>query len=78
MYFPQWHACCNIHFTQKNLGLVCNKQQDYFLFDGKGKHMSTYINLQKNLLIDALGKDTQRRLFPHHEIVKIEQGTVIS
>lgn len=40
--------------------------------------MSAYINSQKNLLIDALSMDTQHRLFPHLEIVKLEQGKVIS
>lgn len=40
--------------------------------------MSTYINSQKNLLIDALGMETQRRLFPHLEVVHLEMGDVIS
>jgi CRP-like cAMP-binding protein len=60
------------------LGLICRKQQDYFLFDEKGELMSTYINAQKNLLIDALSIETQRRLFPHLEVVELEKGEVIS
>lgn len=40
--------------------------------------MSTYINSQKNLLIDALGFETQRRLFPHLEVVQLDKGEVIS
>ena len=36
------------------------------------------INAQKNLLIDALSLDTQRRLRPHLEMVKLEQGKVIA
>jgi hypothetical protein len=58
--------------------LICIKQQDYCLFDKKGKRMSTYINSPKNLLIDALCLETQRRLFPHLEVVHLEMGEVIA
>lgn len=40
--------------------------------------MSTYINSQKNLLIDALSAETQYRLRPHLEIVPLEKGTVLA
>lgn len=40
--------------------------------------MPSYINLQKNLLIDALSFETRHRLLPHLEVVQLEQGKVIS
>jgi CRP-like cAMP-binding protein len=40
--------------------------------------MSAYMNPNKNLLIDALSLETQRRLLPHLEVVKLEQGKVIA
>lgn len=40
--------------------------------------MSTYIESQKNLLIDALSMETQCRLRPHLEIVPLEKGSVLA
>lgn len=40
--------------------------------------MATYMNPQKNLLIDALSLETQRRLLPHLEVVPLKQGKVIA
>lgn len=40
--------------------------------------MSTYINSQKNLLLDALSPETQCRLRPHLEIVPLEKGKVLA
>lgn len=40
--------------------------------------MPSYINSQKNLLIDALGFETQHRLRPHLEVVQLAQGKVIA
>lgn len=40
--------------------------------------MPTYANPQKNLLLDALGAATQRRLKPDLKIVLLEKGTVLS
>lgn len=40
--------------------------------------MPAPINEPKNLLINALSKETQRRLLPHLELVKLKQGSIIS
>ena len=40
--------------------------------------MSTYINSQKNLLIDALSMETQCRLRPYLDIIPLEKGAVLA
>lgn len=57
--------------------LTYRATQGHQPWDEKEKSMSATIIQPKNLLINSLNMEAQRRLLPHLELVKLKQGSVI-